>query len=64
MEGYCLLLLTLMFVGTCTGRGHVQMRRSQQSANGSSIEEIMNELDTGYCYIESLHSLLFRFIMQ
>ena len=44
-----MLILTLMFVGTCTGRGHVQWRRSRQSANGSSIEEIMNELDAGYC---------------
>jgi hypothetical protein len=59
MKGYCLLLLTLVFVGACTGRGHVQWDRSRaslgsspfasaSSTNGSSIEEILKELDVRY----------------
>ena len=59
MQGYCLLFLTLIFVGTCTGCGHVQRAKPQPSldsspfasvstTNGSSIEEILKELDVRY----------------
>ena len=62
MQGYCLLFLTLVFVGTCTGRGHVQWARprpslesspfaSVSSTNGSSFEEILNELDVQYVIV-------------
>ena len=61
MQGYCLLFLTLVFVGTCTGRGPVQWARprpslesspfaSVSSTNGSSFEEILKELDVRYAY--------------
>ena len=61
MQGYCLLFVTLVFVGTCTGRGHVQWVRprpslksspfaSVSSTNGSSFEEILKELDVQYVY--------------
>ena len=59
MLGYWFLFLTLIFVGTCTGRGHVQWTRPRPSldsspfaaastTNGSSIEEILKELDVRY----------------
>lgn len=63
MRGYCLLFLTLIFVGTCTGRGYVQRARPRQpldslvsrppfasvsTTNGSSLEEILKELDVRY----------------
>ena len=62
MQGYCLLFLMLVFVGTCTGRGYVQWARprpslefspfaSVSSTNGSSIEEILKELDVQYVYV-------------
>ena len=62
MQGYFLLFLTLVFVGTCTGRGHVQWARPQSSfesspfasvssTNGSSLEEILKELDAQYVYV-------------
>ncbi len=63
MKGYCLLFLTLVFVGACTGRGHVQWARPQasletspfasvSSTNGSSIEDILKELDVRYIIIK------------
>ena len=62
MQGYFLLFLTLVFVGTCTGRGPVQWARprpslesspfaSVSSTNGSSLEEILKELDAQYVYV-------------
>ena len=59
MQGYCLLFLTLVFVGTCTGRGYVQWARprpslvsspfaSVSSTNGFFIKEILKELDVWY----------------
>ena len=63
MHRNCLLFLTLIFVGTCTGRGHMQWTRprppldsavarspfaSVSATNGSSIEEILKELDIRY----------------
>ena len=59
MLGYWFLFLTLIFVGTCTGRGHVQWTRPQpvldsspfafaSTTNGSSFEEILRELDIRY----------------
>ena len=72
MHRYFLLFLTLIFVGTCTGRGHVQRTRprpplnsavttppfaSVSVSNGSSIEEILKELDVRYNIIAYLFTL-------
>ena len=70
MQGYCLLFLTLVFVGTCTGRGHVQRARprpslpfaSVSSTNGSSFEEILKELDVQYIFIVIMSSVAIYFL--
>ena len=52
----------MVFIGTCTGRGHVQWARprpslesspfaSVSSTNGSSFEEILKELDVQYVFV-------------
>ena len=64
MQGYSFLLfLMLVFVGTCIGRGYVQTRPqpsldesspftyvSSTVTNGSSIEDILKEMDLRFRY--------------